>query len=214
MSKLAKFLLFFLRSLPNTIGMSLFVAAVFYLPGYIIGFIANRLFFSSRYPLGSLLGGITLAISYLWVSRDFLRMYRKEKSFDKKSLEQLPDKMFYLFVGLALATSSILYGLLPWATQLVLFSGSIRPTFGQIGVFVLENLCRSVFLDAFEIFHVEFSPITHNPRNIIFCLYLLVFRTAAAGLVAAHIYLRYKQFKDPEGFLKEFSITAEATQSS
>ena len=179
-----------------------FVAAVFYVPGFLVGLLIEVFSDELKNQARYLAGGLTLGASYLVLSSDFLKMY-SDKSVDTPSLNDLPFKMLYLLFGLTVATYSMLVGLMPWENRVHIYDAPASPTYYSMGVFVLDNLCRGVFLDVFEVFGLRIGSLEHNTKNFIFSAYLVAFRFLSSGLLFAHVFLRYKEFKHP-GWHEEY----------
>lgn len=185
----------------GSVGVVVF--CFFAAPGAIPGWIIDRYVDLPFAHLAYLLGGLSVLICYTVISRDFVSMYQ-EKSVDEESLKGLPGKMLMLLIGLALATWAILFGLSQWEGTLQLFKGEEDTSAEMIGVFVLDQVFRGAFVDIFEVFELHWSELRHNASNWVFVVFLVVFRIACSALFVAHIFLRYKEFRDPEGWASEY----------
>jgi hypothetical protein len=73
--------------------------------------------------------------------------------------------------------------------------GSGAPAFGEIGVFLIDQIFRGALADVPEVFRLGLTPISNNPENAVISWMIVIYRIAAGAVTAAAGYMIYRVWR-------------------
>lgn len=116
-------------------------------------------------------------------SLQVLRRCVNDAGFRRRALVQLPV--------LIIAAPVVITLIMSWEASLDAdftsrtFSTSDPVGMGALFLFAVDQTGRGALLDFMEVFHISFSPLVHTCTSMLFCVSMLIYRTAVGLAISA-----------------------------